>query len=133
MSLLLRVLVRLVVLALVVTAYMELVVPLMGDPGDPNIGAGLIAFGIVIVVSFVWSVVDGRRRGLPSTVACWAIVAVALSLGWVVLLAVAERDGSMSTRDALSASLGLVPFTIGLVLVPSLVGAAIGQSLGRES
>ena len=133
MSLLLRVLVRLAVLAFVVGAYRELVVPLMSEPGDPDIGAGLIAFGIIIIISFVWSVVDGRRSGLTSTAARWAIVAVVFSLGWVVLLAVAERDGSMSTRDALSASLGLVPFTIVLVLVPSLVGAAIGQSLRRES
>lgn len=133
MTYLLAVLLRVAALAGVVTAYMTLVVPFMGEPGDANIGAGLIAFGIVILVTVAWSFVDGRRAGLAPTVTRWAIVAVVFSLGWVVLLAVADGDTSLGSREAVGAALALIPFTIGLVLVPSLVGAAIGQRRRRES
>jgi len=133
MSHLPAILVRLAALAVVVIAYTSLVVPMMSEQGDANIGAGLLAFAIVIVISLIWSVVDGRRAGLAPTAVRWAIVAVVLSIGWVLLLVVVEGDDSMTTREAVGAAFGLVPFTIVLVLVPSLVGAAIGQSLHRES
>ena len=132
MSHLLAVLLRVAVLAAVVTAYMTLVVPSMSQPRDANIGAGLIAFGVVIVVTVAWSFVDGRRAGLAPTAIRWASVAVVLSLGWVVLLAVGDGDTSLGSREAVGAALALIPFTVGLVLVPSLVGAAIGQRLRRE-
>ncbi len=133
MSHLLAVLLRVAVLAAVVTAYMTLVVPSMSQPRDANIGAGLIAFGVVIVVTVAWSFVDGRRAGLAPTAIRWAGVAVVFSLGWVVLLAVGDGDTSLGSREAVGAALALIPFTVGLVLVPSLVGAAIGQRLRRES
>lgn len=129
MSLLLAVLLRVAVLGAMVTAYMQLIVPLLGEPGDPNIGAGLIAFAMVIVVSFGWSLVDGRGDGFSPTTVRWAIVAVIFSLGWVVLLVVAESDDALTTSEAVGAFVGLVPFTVGLVLAPGLVGAAIGRSL----
>ncbi len=132
MTHLLAVFLRVAALALVVTAYMTLAVPLMGAPRDANIGAGLIAFGIVIVVTVGWSFVDGRRSGLAPTVIRWAVVAVVFSLGWVVLLAMQDGETSLGSREAVAAALALIPFTTGLVLVPSVVGAAIGQRRRRE-
>lgn len=53
-------------------------------------------------------------------------MAVVLALGWLVARIAWERDDSMSFAEMLTADAGLIPFTVGLVLVPAVVGALIG-------
>lgn len=129
---LVAVLVRLAGLGLALTAYTLAVVPLLAEAGDDGIGAGLIAFAALVVVGFVGALVDARRQGFATAVAWWAAVAVGLAVGWWIALAV-PRDGSASFGELLADGAGSVPFTIGLVAVPALVGAAIGRATGRSA
>ena len=126
---LVRVLVRLVVMGAALAGYYAaLPVLFPDDGGGANIGAGLIAFGVVVLVSFGWAYVDGRRRGAASTTVTWAIVAVAFGLLWLLGLAVVEADDSMSIAERLRLDAFLAVFTAGLVFLPAGVGAAIGGS-----
>ena len=128
MSAFVSILVRLVGLGVLLGLYMTLVVPRMGEPSDANIGAGLIAFGLVVGAAFVWALLDARRRPDRPTFAWWAAVAVLLGVGWVVLIAVREADESMGVGELLAADAFLVVFLTGLVLVPAGIGTAIGRS-----
>ena len=85
MSAFVSIVVRLVGLGVLLGLYMTLVVPRMGEPSEANIGAGLIAFGLVVGAAFVWALLDARRRPDRPTFAWWAAVAVLLGVGWVVL------------------------------------------------
>ena len=58
MSAFVSIVVRLVGMGVLLGLYMTLVVPRMGEPSDANIGAGLIAFGLVVGAAFVWALLD---------------------------------------------------------------------------
>ncbi len=125
-------LVRLATLGLALVAYAMVVVPMMTEPGDPNIGAGLIAFAGLVLASFAWSFVDGLRHGARPALGWWFSVAAALAAGWWVVLAAAERDASMSFGELLVADAGLLPFVFLLIAVPCAIGAGTGQALRRS-
>ncbi|TGN66322.1 hypothetical protein EXE59_21945 [Nocardioides eburneiflavus] len=129
---LVRVVVRLAVMGAALAGYyasLPFVFP--DDGGGANIGAGLIAFGGVVPVSFGWAYVDGRRRGAAATTATWAIVALAFGALWLIGLAVAEADDSMGLVERLRFDAFLAVWTAGLVLLPAGVGAAIGGTTHR--
>ena len=94
MRLLLAAIVRLVVMGAGLAAYYAALPALFPGSNDANIGAGLLAFGGIVVVSLGWAFADARRRGTSSTVATWAIVAVAFGVLWLVGLATLEADDS---------------------------------------
>jgi hypothetical protein len=98
--------------------------------GDANIGAGLVAFGLICLLSFGWAVVDARRRGGTPTVQVWAVVAVAAGLLWLLALAFVDADSSMSLQERLRQDAFLAVFTASLVLVPAMLGAALGSATG---
>ncbi len=125
MRLLLAAIVRLVALGAGLAAYAALPALFPGST-DANIGAGLLAFGGIVVVSLGWAFADARRRGASSTVATWAIVAVAFGVLWLVGLATLEADDSMTLVDRLRLDASLVVFAAGLVLLPAALGAALG-------
>ncbi len=126
---LVRVVVRLALMGAALAGYYAALPFLFPDDGGgANIGAGLIAFGVVAAVSFGWAYLDGRRRGAVATMATWAIVAVAFGLLWLLGLAVVEADDSMSIAERLRLDAFLAVFTAGLVLVPAGLGAALGGS-----
>ena len=50
--------------AVLVVAY--LIIDLTATKGDPNIGAGLMIFAALVVISVIWAFFDGRRQDLPS-------------------------------------------------------------------
>lgn len=127
MRLLLAALVRLVALGAGLAAYYAALPVLFPGSTDANIGAGLLAFGGIVVVSLGWAFVDARRRGASSTIATWAVVAVAFGVLWLVGLATLEADDSMTLVDRLRLDAFLVVFTAGLVLVPAALGAALGD------
>lgn len=127
-----RVVVRLAVMGAALAAYYA-ANPILfpDDGGGANIGAGLIGFGLVVLVSFGWAYVDGRRRGAESTVVTWAIVAVAFGLLWLLGLSVVDADDSMSLAERLRLDAFLAVFTAGLVFLPAGVGSALGGTAHR--
>lgn len=127
------VVVRLVVLLAALAAYYAATPYLFPGSTDANIGAGLIAFGAVVLVSFGWAVVDGRRHGAAPSTLVWAIVAAAFGLLWLLGLALVEVDDSMSLADRLRLDAFLAVFTAGLVFVPAGLGAALGAGWRRTA
>ena len=130
MTILVAVLVRIVMMSAALAAYYAALPYLFPDDGGgANIGAGLIAFGALVLVSFGWAFVDGAARGTSPAIIIWTIVAAVVSIGWLVARAVAEADASTSATEIVRHDLGTLPFTLGLVLVPAAVGAAVGAAL----
>ena len=130
MSTLLAALVRVVVMGASLAAYYVALPTLFPDDGGgANIGAGLIAFGALVLISFGWATYDGRVRSFLPAAAIWAIVAAVVSVGWLVALAVDGADSSISVAELIRNDLASLPFTAGLILAPAVVGVAIGHAL----
>ena len=58
----------------------------------------------------------------------WIVAGIVVALGWAVGLALSDADASMSAWELFVHDLGLLPFTIGLVVAPAVVGGALGQA-----
>lgn len=93
---------------------------------DANIGAGLLGFAGLIVISFGWALVDGRGCSVKDTIMSWSMVAATLAVVWGIVRAIADADSSLSVAESLVADLSLTFFFFGLVLVPASVGAVVG-------
>lgn len=120
------VLVRLVVLGVGLAVFYAALPTLFADDA---LGAGLIAFAALILISFVWSLFDGRASGFGAALVIWVVVAAVFSIGWWIALAVSGADDSMTVVELLKADAFSLFFTGGLIAVPALVGAAIGHAL----
>lgn len=131
MSTVVAVLVRLTVIALALGAYYLAIPALFADSPDANIGAGLIAFAGLVLVSLGWAFADARGRGVAPTVATWAAVAIAFGVLWLLALTVLDPDDGISLVERLRLDASTAVLTAGLVLVPAGVGAAIGGTLHR--
>ena len=132
MKILTMTLVRLAALTVGMVAYVKLLVPLWSDPSESvgaDIGSGLIAFALLAATGFTWALVDARRVGRGPALVCWAVVSAVFSLGWHVQHAVTNSDASISAREVFVADLGLVPFVLTLILVPAVLGGAVGGAL----
>lgn len=90
-----------------------------GEETGANIGAGLAAFALTALVAGVWGLLDGRRRGFVPAAVGWVVAAV--------VLVVANAIRMATTTDLVDAE--VLGFVGGLVLVPGLVGAAIGDAV----
>jgi hypothetical protein len=99
-----------------------------GSEGDANIGLGLLVFGLLPLASLGWAFVDGSRRTFGAVAVMWAAVGCVTAVGWWLALAISEADESMSVAELLAADAGGVAFTFGLIAVPALLGAAVGQA-----
>lgn len=126
MSILRAVLVRLVALGVGLGVYYA-AMPILFP--DDALGAGLIAFAALILISFVWSLTDGRARGFGAALIIWVVVAAIFSIGWWIALAVSGADDSMTVVELLRADAFSLFFTGGLVAVPAVVGSAIGHAV----
>lgn len=99
-----------------------------------NIGAGLIAFFVTLVVAGVWGLLDGRRH--PSAAGPLALVWVLAGLigGLLGVLAIPVSDGALAggfdIRVLLSDLVNVAPFLAGLIAVPGVVGSVIGSAIG---
>lgn len=103
------------------------------EGGGANIGAGLISFLVIFVLSLVWAFVDGRRwRAVGRVVLVWAAVAVIVAVAMVVEI---QMHGSGVDSAVMRSDLQTVaPFLFGLVLVPATVGGVLGSLLApREA
>ena len=118
--------VRVAVLGLALAGYL-----LLPIASEDALGAGLLAFAGIVVVSALWAAVDGYRHAARTALLWWAAVAVVLAIGWWIVFAATNRDSSISFTELLAGDAGMVPFVIGLVLVPAAGGAALGGLVGR--
>ncbi len=124
-SLLLRgVLLRTVLLAVVTAAY---VAALSRSESTDALGAGLLAFLILVLVAFAWSLVDAVRRGFKSAALLWLLTSVAAGLAVPVVLSLGE-SADHGVIDALTS--GAVFFAV-LLFVPAVIGSGLG-SLGHR-
>lgn len=94
---------------------------------DANIGAGLIYFAALLVVSGVWGLWDGyHSTTLPPVFVRWAVVALVIGLSGPLEIWFREgRDVDVLLSDLRF----LTPFMAGLVLAPAAVGIALGYAL----
>ena len=120
---LLGVLLRSVALVLVMAGYGSMIAR---STTTDALGAGLLAFLILVVVVFVWAVVDGVRGGFAHPMLMWLLSSVAGGIGIPVALALTVSDESINheIRD------GAVFFGI-LLLLPAILGLAIGGIVHR--
>lgn len=95
---------------------------------DANIGAGLLYFGLLVVVSALWGLWDGHHsEALPPVFVRWTVVAIATGLVFPIRIwSVEGLDFDVLWSDLAI----LTPFVAGLVLVPAAVGIAVGYVLG---
>jgi hypothetical protein len=126
------VLLRLAVIGLALTGYTVLVVPQMSEAGDADIGAGLIAFAVLMLVGFVGCLLDTRRHGAITATIWWLVIAAGLAVGWWIALAI-PRDTSASFGELLALDADLLPFTFGLVAGPAVVGAVVGRAVSPST
>lgn len=103
-----------------------------GPSVGANIGAGLLGILVILVGSFVWAVLDGRRRG-TGALPMWAIVAAlytALMLG-MDLIALRDWDSvPEGVEYDWGATLSSVTFGACFALLACLGGVAVGTALG---
>ena len=89
------------------------------------LGAGLLAFLILVTMAFVWAVVDGIRRGLLEALLTWLLASAVAGVGIPVALALTDdRDLAAEVAD------GAVFFAV-LLAVPALLGLSVGGLVHR--
>lgn len=117
------VLVRSAVLALVIAAYGAAV---NRSESTDALGAGLLAFLLVVVVAFGWAFVDGLRHGFVPALVTWVLTAALGGVAICVALALTVADEGVGSAIADSA----VFFAV-LLVVPALVGLGLGAVVHR--
>lgn len=119
---LLAALLRSVVIAVVIAAYVAVV---NRSESTDALGAGLLAFLIMVGMALVWAVVDGARRGLVQALVTWVLTSTAAGVGIPVALALTDdRDLASEVSD------GFVFFVL-VLFVPAAIGLAFGALLHR--
>lgn len=127
MVVVLRVALRVVVLVCLYVAYMSALPVIWGTGNtDANIGAGLVAFLGLVVVSAVWGAVDGARQGWRVAVPTWLVVGL---LSGLVAQGIPMLIFPRQWEPVEWVTLGL--FLAALVAVPGAVCAALGGPVTR--
>ncbi|CAI9410953.1 hypothetical protein HIDPHFAB_05031 [Nocardioides sp. T2.26MG-1] len=115
-------LLRSVVIVVVIAAYVAVV---NSSESTDALGAGLLAFLILVAIALVWAVVDGVRWGLLEALLTWVLTSVVVGLGIPVALALSDdRDLGAELSD------GFVFFAL-VLLVPAAIGLALGALVHR--
>lgn len=105
------------------------------DPaGGANIGAGLLAFLVTMIVALVWAGIDARRSGRwGATLLRWLVVGVLLGVASSFQAQGFPFSGRGLDTAVLASDLrGLTPFETGLVAVPAAIGVAVGMLARRR-
>lgn len=132
MGYLLRLAIRVLVLIVGWTVYNVLVNWIWTeDQQDANIGAGLLAFGLVLVVAVLGGFIDGRRYSLGATVGTWALAGALL--GVFATLFIAFEDGQVDWSVFRSDVVGMVPFFGFLVAIPAMIGGIFGSASSGQT
>jgi membrane protease YdiL (CAAX protease family) len=124
LSLLVGVLVRTVVILAVIG-----VVVLAIDHSDSTdaLGAGLMAFLVLVTVAFAWALIDGVRRGFVPALLAWILTSAAAGVGIPVVISLGSSEGAALDDAVFFGLLLLVPAAVGLV-----IGGAV-HGLSRRS
>jgi hypothetical protein len=93
--------------------YDEVITP---TPGDADIGKGLLAFLLVVIVSMVWAAIDGLRNPPLVWLVVWAVTAFGVGLGW-------EHVAGLVDDSRENVELEVDLFFAQLVLWPAYVAA----------
>lgn len=89
------------------------------------LSAGLLAFFLLVVFAFVWSLVDGIRQGFLAGLVGWALTSAIAGIGIPVAIA-------MANDSAIGEELGDSGLFFGLLLfLPALGGVALGGLVHR--
>lgn len=86
------------------------------------LGAGLLAFLILVAIAFVWALVDGVRVGFVPSLVRWVLASALAGAGIPAIVAIRDSSG-FALEDA-------VFFAI-LLFLPAVVGLAIGGIVHR--
>lgn len=113
----------------VFTTVYERLVPV--TPGDADIGEGLLAFLLMILVALLWAGADGYRRGFGTAATIWVVTGVLTGVSMAIILGL--RDPGSSLEQVLTGLADSAPFLIGLVVAPALVAAAVIAGLRSAS
>jgi hypothetical protein len=113
LGVLIRTVTVLVVIAVVVLA-------ISNSDSTDALGAGLMAFLVLITVAFAWALVDGVRRGFVPSLLVWVLTSAIAGVGIPVVISLGSSEGV--DLD------GAVFFAL-LLLVPAVVGLAIGGAV----
>ncbi|MBJ7356635.1 hypothetical protein [Nocardioides sp.] len=123
MSVVIRFLLRTVVLAalnaLLILAWLS------SEAAEDPLGLGLLVFAIYVVVALGWGLVDGVRHGVGPSALVWLLVGLATG-ALVPLITVIDTGETATLGDDLAST---VPFFTLLILVPAVVGIAVGTAI----
>ncbi|GAA4711405.1 hypothetical protein [Nocardioides conyzicola] len=87
---------------------------------DDALGAGLLAFLVLVTLAFAWALVDGVRRGFVPSLLVWVLTSAAAGVGIPLVLSLGS-DESVAVDDVVFFGL--------LLLVPAAVGFVIGGAV----
>lgn len=90
---------------------------------DANIGAGLFAFAVGAFIGFLWALRDGSRMPLGPVAVRWVLVSVLGAFGFWVFGAVREPEAALSDLAFVA------PMIASFVLIPAIVGLALGSTM----
>src|SRR4051794_16282091 len=79
--------------AVVIAVIAVFVAVLYSSDSTDALGAGLLAFLILVVLAFAWALVDGVRLGLVPALVGWLLAAAFSGVGIPAALALANGDG----------------------------------------
>lgn len=113
---------------LLVAVYAVFLLVLDRTDGGDALGAGLLYFLLVMAAALGWAVWDGSRRPYPGAAAVWVLAGIGTTVGIALTAVLMEPEASGSFGEELGD--GFLFLTL-LVVVPALVGAAIGAQLRR--
>ncbi len=116
-----RLLVGVLIRTVAVLAVIAVIV-LAIDKSDSTdaLGAGLLAFLVLVTVALAWALVDGVRRGFVPALLLWVLTSAIAGVGIPVVISLGSSEG-VAFDDAVFFAL--------LLLVPAAVGLAIGGAL----
>ncbi|WP_338749720.1 hypothetical protein [Janibacter alittae] len=96
-------------------------VGLLDTSGGANIGAGLLTFVLLMVLSGLGGLIDGRRVGVLSTVVIWVATAVLVAVAMIATFDPWPPDSGVVVSDLWE----IGPFLTSLVAVPALIGGLL--------
>lgn len=96
-----------------------------GEYSGANIGAGLIAFGVAVVMAFAWAAYDARRRPTGTVIRDWAVVALVFAVAISVAPQVFQGGDGMDVDVWLSDLLSLSALSFVMVFGPASMAALV--------
>lgn len=107
-----------------------------GDDSD-WLGYGIASFGVIAVVCLVWAIVDGARHPVSDALLPWLPTALLFSvlstLGQAIIEVVVFGSPLDQALFVVGAPLMSLPFSLGLVIIPTGVGILMGHLIRGRS